>query len=426
MMFPLDMLHEPVWQRLAWTLLHFVWQGLVVAAGVTLLLWLVPCRRAQVRYSLHLVGLLLMAACPLVTFALLPTPSPAEAPRPLGQGTDLPELVVVEPSESGTPASIVLPTEAPLPGDTTVIRQALATRQEGERATSGVAPPAARLGTAPWKARTDRWVRLAQPYGLIVWMVGVFLLSVRLMLSFAGVRKLMRNRCPISAELASRVVELGNRFGFRSMPSVFTCERIREAIVVGVLRPIVLLPGCWVTEMTPDALEAVIAHELAHIRRWDAWVNLLQRLVETLLFYHPAVWWLSYRLCLEREMCTDELAVKATGERMTYATTLELLGRKRLNLAPPQFGAAMGGGKMALLNRVRNILDISPSHERARWWPVGLLALLVPVLIWSASPDIVRPGSGKARAGEEGHPAAESTESAVTFDSVSVSLTTPL
>jgi len=224
------------------------------------------------------------------------------------------------------------------------------------------------------------------------------------------------------------VAELGNRFGFRSMPPVFICERIREAIVVGVLRPIVLLPGCWVTEMTPDALEAVIAHELAHIRRWDAWVNLLQRLIETLLFYHPAVWWLSYRLCLEREMCTDELAVKATGERMTYATTLELLGRKRLNLTPPQFGAAIGGGKMALLNRVRNILDISPSHERTRWWPVGLLALLVPVLIWSASTDMVRPASAEARAGEERRPdpATESAESAVTFDSVSVSFTAPL
>jgi len=70
-MFPLDMLHEPVWQRLAWTLLHFVWQGFAVVAGVTLLLWLVPCRRAQVHYSLYLTGLVVMAACAVVTFALL-------------------------------------------------------------------------------------------------------------------------------------------------------------------------------------------------------------------------------------------------------------------------------------------------------------------------------------------------------------------
>ncbi|MHC4178573.1 MAG: M56 family metallopeptidase, partial [Planctomycetota bacterium] len=379
MMLPLDMLNEPVWQRLAWTLLHFVWQGLVVAAGVTLLRLLVPWRRPQARYALYLTGLLLMAACPLVTFALVQAPMPAEDPGPPGQATDVPELVVVRPGEGEPTASVALPNEAPLPDETTSIRQAKAAREEGEQTASDNAPPAPGLEGVSWVARIDESVRLVQPYGLVVWMVGVFLLGVRLLLSFGGIRWLIRNRYPISAELASRAVELGNRFGLRRVPAVFVCERIREAIVVGVLRPMILLPGCWTMEMTPAVLEAVIAHELAHIRRWDTWVNLLQRLAETLLFYHPAVWWLSHRLSLEREMCTDELAVEATGQRMTYATTLELLGRKRLNLARAQLGVAIGGSRMALLDRVRNVLRMSPSSERAQWWPVGVLVLLVPM-----------------------------------------------
>ena len=117
----------------------------------------------------------------------------------------------------------------------------------------------------------------------------------------------------------------------------------------------------------------------------DFWANLLQRLVETLLFYHPAVWWLSRRASLLREMCADELAVEATGERMTYASVLELLGRRRLKLPAPQLAAGIGGRKMALFDRVRNVLGVVPGDERLRWWPAGLLALLVPLGLWLAS-----------------------------------------
>ena len=90
-------------------------------------------------------------------------------------------------------------------------------------------------------------------------------------------------------------------------------RRAVEVVALGYLRPMVLLPATLVTQMPPEMLEAIIAHELAHIRRLDLWVNLAQRVVETLLFYHPAVWWLSSRLRSERELCCDELAVRVTG-----------------------------------------------------------------------------------------------------------------
>jgi len=169
---------------------------------------------------------------------------------------------------------------------------------------------------------------------------------------------------------------------------------------VGLWRPLILLPASWLTEMTPEVLEAVISHELAHVRRWDLWVNLLQRLTETLLFYHPAVWWLSRRVSLEREKCTDELAVAATGEPLMYATALEHLGRNRLGQAAPQFGAGMGGKKMVLLDRVRNVLGLTASQKKARWWPVGLLGLLAPLAIWAASTGIVRPEPDQTQANE--------------------------
>ena len=106
-------------------------------------------------------------------------------------------------------------------------------------------------------------------------------------------------------------------------------------------------------------IEAIIAHELAHIRRWDLWVNLVQRIIETLLFYHPAVWWLSSRIRLEREMCCDEIAAKCF-DRELYARSLESvakIGQGSLLMAT----SIRGGKKMKLLNRIRYLLGLAPA-----------------------------------------------------------------
>src|SRR5439155_10707354 len=122
-----------------------------------------------------------------------------------------------------------------------------------------------------------------------------------------------------------------------------------------------------------------------HLRRRDLWVNLLQRMVETLLFYHPAVWWLSRRLRIERELCADELAIDATGKRLEYARTLEqIASERRADIRPALAAFLRGETDMRLLERVRNVLG-QPSAERTRLWPAGLLALALPLGLWIAS-----------------------------------------
>jgi hypothetical protein len=222
---------------------------------------------------------------------------------------------------------------------------------------------------------------------------------------------LTRNHRPAGEQLRSLVAKLSTRLGLRSVPRAAVSERVREAIAVGLWRPLVLLPAAWLVEMTPEVLEAVIAHELAHIRRWDLWANLVQRLVETFLFYHPAVWRLSRRVSLEREMCADEAAVVATGERLQYAPGLELLGRRRLGLPAPQLGAAIGGANMNLLDRVRNVLGLAPACRKTSAWPAGLVALLVPAMIWFASANITRTVPSEALAEPAGRPVAGEEQS---------------
>jgi len=145
--------------------------------------------------------------------------------------------------------------------------------------------------------------------------------------------------------------------------------------VIGWMKPVILLPASALSGLNPHQLEAILAHELAHIRRHDYLVNLLQTVVETLLFYHPAVWWLSRRIRAERENCCDDLAVNLCGDPFTYAQALadleELRGPDR------RFVMAADGG--SLVQRVRRVLG-APSHEgRAPGWLAASASVLVLV-----------------------------------------------
>ena len=147
--------------------------------------------------------------------------------------------------------------------------------------------------------------------------------------------------------------------------------------VIGWLKPVVLLPASAVAALSPQQLEAILAHELAHIRRHDYLVNLLQTLVETVLFYHPAVWWLSRRIRIERENCCDDLAVSLCGDPVAYANALADLESLRSETAPTHHiaMAATGG---ALLQRVRRLLGAPSSHSgRGPAWLAGSVALLL-------------------------------------------------
>ncbi len=406
-MWPPDVFSEPVWQRLTWTLLHFLWQGVAVAGALVAALWLFRVRQARARYVLSLLAMVLMAACPLVTFAVMEVdPGRHAEMTDVARGADVAEegpggsqrspISVRHQGDNSGQAPVSHPrVESPEPEDPGPENAVLGDPAAGDRPVV-----VEEAGLRP-SLRLSGYARTVQPCLLLGWIAGVTLLGVRLLLAQAAVHWLRRGRCPICGELSRRVAELAQRLGLRSAVRVFGCRRVGEAIVVGLLRPMVLLPACWLAEMTPEVLEAVVAHELAHIRRWDLWVNLLQRLVETLLFYHPAVWWLSRRVRLEREMCCDELAVAATGERAAYATALELAARRRAVRTKPLLGAAMGGTKMRLLGRVRYVLGLSPARQRARWWPVGILALLVPLTIWLTSTEIAPPGQPEVRAAEQ-------------------------
>jgi beta-lactamase regulating signal transducer with metallopeptidase domain len=362
MMQLLEILQAPAWRPLTWTLLHFVWQGAIVA-----MLWMVLFRlsrncKTQLRYLLGLAGMFAMAVCPAATFVFLESEAARE--RFESNGTALVVKSAPAPMASKMPNAVVLPIAGP--GEVQNV-------------------PSTGSDATPWRMALAARIEGVQPYLLCGWILGLAFFSSRLLMGVVGAHRLGRGRLALSGDVADRTARLAARMGFRAAPSVFSARAAREAVVTGLLRPIVLLPVAWLVEMTPEVLEAVIAHELAHIRRFDLWFNLFQRVVETLLFYHPAIWWLSRRVRLAREMCCDELAAAATGQRVVYATALELAARKRLEPTKSLLEVALGVTRMTLLDRVRNVLGLAARHEQGRWWPAAVLTLLAPLAVWFAS-----------------------------------------
>jgi len=380
----LDLLHGPVSQRLTWTLLHFLWQGIGIVLVLELLVRVLRVRRAATRYILCVSAMLAMVACPPITFHVLSVPT---------QDTALPEVNGSQAGRARTPMFEARPYPT--------LTEMGPRFADGNVTASSDQPSATR-----WTL--EECIRTAQPSLLLLWVFGVLLLSLRSLLGLVGMSCLGRGRTPLSEGLVSFAAVLAKRLGLKRTIGLFGSERIREAIAMGFLRPIVLLPASWLTEMPPDVLEAVIAHELAHVRRLDLWLNLFQRLAEILLFYHPAVWWLSRRIRLVREMCCDELAVAATGHRIAYASALQLAASRRLQARKPAgaWAAAMGGSRTTTLDRVRYILGLSPAHEPMRWWPAGLVAMLVPLLLWFGLAGGPHPAQGDDHPADGARPAA--------------------
>ena len=147
-----------------------------------------------------------------------------------------------------------------------------------------------------------------------VWLTGSMATLVLVATGLIGVERLRRSSRPMEGgEIARRSRMLADRLGVARRVGVAICDRIAMPVLVGVVRPLILLPPAALSGWSAEHLEMALLHELAHIRRHDNLVTLLQRLAESLLFFHPVTWWLSAWVDLERELCCDRLVVAQTG-----------------------------------------------------------------------------------------------------------------
>ncbi|HEX4964734.1 MAG TPA: M56 family metallopeptidase [Thermoanaerobaculia bacterium] len=310
----------------AWALIHFLWQGALVGLAVAGALRLLSKSTASLRYAVAGGALLVMLALPIGT-ALRGASSPGGGPV-----FTAPMVGQTSPSSPSGPGGRL--------------------REEGR-------------GDEGWPAFS---LPSALPWVFALWLAGVALLSIYHLGGWRQARRLTRTGRPLKGNLEATVHGLANRLGISRAVRLLESAAVPVPAVIGWLRPVILVPASTLAGLAPRQLEAVLAHELAHVRRHDYLVNLLQAAVETLLFYHPAVWWVSSQVRRERENCCDDLAVAVCGDRLGYARALvDLEG-----LRSPRLAMAADGG--SLRDRVRRLAGVPEGRPR-RSWMAGVLAL---------------------------------------------------
>ncbi len=302
------LLHASWFPALGWTLLHSLWEGTLVVLVTALVLRLLRGASPRLRHAVAALGLLVMGLLPLRH--LVP---PHRDASPLLQWHGRPQ---------SQPAALSLVQTASSP--------ALRTRMVVS-------------------------LERALPWVVLTWMLGAGLSLLRLTGGWAWLQRLRWRKAELAPDALQRsLLDLCRRAGLKRAVTLLMCEDLAGPSVVGILRPAILVPAGWFLNLPPDHVEALLAHELAHVLRHDYAVNLLQSLLEVVLFYHPGVWWLSRRIRAERELACDTFAVRLMGDAFPLAEALTDLERRGLGRASFEPAPAAHGG--SLMERISHLL----------------------------------------------------------------------
>lgn len=332
-----NIFNSPILTSLALTLLHFLWQGLLVAIVLKSTLLIFNNNKPQIRYAFSTLAMLVNLLLPIITFIV---------------------VYRTEVSSVNTLASSLAFNEF-----IQELKQpdALFTYRE-----------------------ISETLPLLLPYLSLFWLATVTLLASKLLIEITTVSRLpQQGTIAPTDKLQARFNELVEQIQLTVTPRLLISLKVEVPMAIGWLKPVVLLPANMITGLNSAQLEMLILHELAHIRRHDYLVNFLQTLVEILLFFHPGVLWVSKQMRNEREYCSDDIAVQHCGNAIAYAHTLAdtaSLCTKAHNHTIPAMAMAASGGD--LKQRVVRLVDhhCAPSNNISKWFASATIIFSVLLL----------------------------------------------
>ncbi|MEZ5940585.1 MAG: M56 family metallopeptidase [Planctomycetaceae bacterium] len=381
----LEILTSEISQRLGWSLLHFVWEGLAIGLIAWLGLLALRRRDSESRYRYLVLAFAALALAPVVTlFVVDPVAATSK------------EVEVASPTIASVPAEVVDAREAlpPLPdiisGDvapkevqTTPPKTDVSVTQSNLQLTpgpSGLQPvvdaPKPSVIPINWTTHLSR----SLPWCVAIWLGGVGLLVVRLIFQWVQLRRMATQYVrPLESRWQVLTSHMLDAFEIGRAVQFVESQLADVPCVIGWLKPVVLVPTAVMTNLTPTEVEALLIHELVHIKRRDDVINLAQTVVETLLFYHPVVWWISAQIRAERENCCDDVASALIGDRLAYSRALVAAAEVATRTRPPKVALAATGGE--LTSRIRRLLGLDGNSPPQIHWTAPLIAVVTLALM---------------------------------------------
>lgn len=334
---------------LGWMLIHFLWQGLAVAAALWLGLSMIPRRRCAMRYNVSILAL--AAVC------LLPIGTTWKIVSSVDEGGNEKALVQnVVPMQS--PSSIELPANS-------VAEIDLARKHE--------------MNFDFEEGPSEKSLDPILPWLVVFWGIGLLIANLRLVRSWLTLLRWKQDGLiPTQKEWNVRFSRLAGQLAIGRATRLLESSRVSVPMVIGWAKPVVLIPIGFLTSLPASQIDAILLHELAHVRRNDFLVNVFQSCVETFFYFHPAVKWIGKQIRDEREYCCDQIAVEACGDRLCYAKSLAALEESRI--ASNSLGVAANSG--SLLKRIRRLS--SQEAVEARRFPSIAVSLVLATCLLAA------------------------------------------
>ncbi|MBN2686324.1 MAG: M56 family metallopeptidase [Pontiellaceae bacterium] len=359
---------------------HVLWIGALLALAVYAIERLFV-RSAAGRHAVHLIGLLLTC---VVFVAVFLTASVQVAPSVSVPEKPVQERVQPPHEENAVPIAGVgnyVPLELTPPMETEPVRP------------NSIMPAKTAMPQEKEPIALSRWEKAA-PWAAGAYLIGLFAMTLRMTVGLIGSARLRRLSDPVESELwVDALQRMTDALKRRTRPILKWSRSIAAPVLVGVVKPMILLPFALANRLTPEQVEAVLAHELAHLCRKDSWALAVQRVVETILFFHPVIWWMSHRMNIAREEACDDLVLAAGCDPADYAEALIVCSECRAE--KPRFAgalatsplAATGKGKGLLRRRVLRLIgggDDGAVRLGRIGWVLGLLLVGGVVLALSA------------------------------------------
>ncbi len=356
-----NILNETLVNAIGWTILHSIWQGAIVVIIATVVLSLFKNPSSKLRYNMYASALFVLLGCSLSTFCYLhQTAAPAVdwvVPVEVqNEKNDIVELVFLDESIASETSKAETSVSAFFKDLSAMANDYMA------------------------------WV-------VALWMIGCLLFSIRFVGGFVYVQRLRRRDVyPVEAHWQKKLDAICKTIGVTKTIRLLESAAVSAPMVIGHFKPVILFPIGAMTGLKTSEVEAILAHELAHIYRNDYLVNILQSLAEIVLFYHPAAWWLSSKMQSTREHCCDDLAIHLCVDKVVYAKALTEIEYLRIQQETPYLAAAFAGnGKQDnLMARIQRLF--SPSEKQFNFvdgWVASLMLLIaVLALSWTSHSSI--------------------------------------